>query len=159
MPLIVIGIGTGLFFSPNNALLLAHAPPERAGMVSGLFGTLRQAGYALGFALIASLFTVIQTSFELNWAYASLDRLPGRIASQMSDVFDGGGIWSPELLIFILRVAVLVCTAILGDEPAQFAAAAADELAPAVRGRRGAGRPPRCRGPMRSQSSCPADWP
>jgi MFS family permease len=113
VPLLVIGIGTGLFFSPNNALLLAHAPPERAGMVSGLFGTLRQGGYALGFALIASLFTVIQTGFELNWAYASLERLPGHVASQMAQVFDGGGIWSPELLIFILRVAVLVCTAIL----------------------------------------------
>lgn len=83
-------------------------------MVSGLFGTLRQGGYALGFAVIASLFTVIQTSFELNWAYASLERLPGDIAGQMSAVFHGGGIWSPELLIFILRVAVLVCTAILG---------------------------------------------
>jgi EmrB/QacA subfamily drug resistance transporter len=113
-PLVVIGIGTGLFFSPNNALLLAHAPPERAGMVSGLFGTLRQAGYALGFAVIASLFAVIQTGFELNWAHASLELLPGDIAAQMSEVFHGGGIWSPELLIFILRVAVLVCTAILG---------------------------------------------
>ncbi len=114
LPLVVIGIGTGLFFSPNNALLLAHAPRERAGMVSGLFGTLRQAGYALGFAVIASLFTVIQTRFELNWAYASLERLPGPVASQMSAVFQGGGIWSPELLIFILRVAVLACTASVG---------------------------------------------
>lgn len=114
LPLVVIGIGTGLFFSPNNALLLAHAPPERAGMVSGLFGTLRQAGYALGFAVIASLFTVIQTLFELNWTYSSLDRLPGPIANQLAAVFQGGGIWSPELLIFVLRVSALVCTAILG---------------------------------------------
>ncbi len=114
LPLVVIGIGTGLFFSPNNALLLAHAPPERAGMVSGLFGTLRQAGYAVGFAVIASLFTVIQSAFETNWAYAALERLPGQVAGQLAAVFDGGGIWSPELLIFILRVAVLVCTAILG---------------------------------------------
>jgi EmrB/QacA subfamily drug resistance transporter len=114
LPLVVIGIGTGLFFSPNNALLLAHAPPERAGMVSGLFGTLRQAGYALGFAVIASLFAVIQTFFELNWTHSSIERLPGAIAGQMSAVFQGGGIWSPELLVFILRVAVLVCTAILG---------------------------------------------
>jgi len=114
LPLVVIGIGTGLFFSPNNALLLAHAPPERAGMVSGLFGTLRQTGYATGFALIASLFTVIQSAFETNWAYSALGRLPETIAGQLAAVFEGGGIWSPELLIFILRVAVLVCTAIVG---------------------------------------------
>jgi hypothetical protein len=114
LPLIVIGIGTGLFFSPNNVLLLAHAPPERAGMVSGLFGTLRQGGYALGFAVIASLFTVIQTAFELNWAYAAVGRLPDDVARQVTGAFQGGGIWAPELLVFILRVSVLVCTAILG---------------------------------------------
>ena len=113
-PLVVIGIGTGLFFSPNNALLLAHAPPERAGMVSGLFGTLRQAGYALGFAIIASLFTLIQKLFELNWTYAALERLPVAVADEVTQVFDGGGIWAPEMLILILRVSVLVCTAILG---------------------------------------------
>lgn len=114
LPLVIIGIGTGLFFSPNNALLLANAPPERAGMVSGLFGTLRQAGYALGFALIASLFAVIQNGFELHWAQVSLQRLPAAVAAQVTTVFDGGGIWSPELLLFILRVAALFCTAIVG---------------------------------------------
>jgi DHA2 family multidrug resistance protein-like MFS transporter len=113
-PLVIIGIGTGWFFSPNNALLLAHAPPERAAMVSGLFGTLRQAGYALGFAIIASLFTLIQKLFELNWAYAALERLPVGIADEVTQVFDAGGIWAPEMLILILRVSVLVCTAILG---------------------------------------------
>lgn len=113
-PLLVIGIGTGLFFSPNNALLLSHAPAERAGMVSGLFGTLRQAGYALGFAIIASLFTLIQKLFELNWVHAGLNRLPPAVAREVSAVFDGGGIWAPEVLILILQVCVLVCTAILG---------------------------------------------
>ena len=112
--LIVIGIGTGLFFSPNNALLLAHAPPERAGMVSGLFGTLRQSGYALGFALIASLFAVIQRNFELGWVFTALAGLPRARAEQLAAVFQAGGIWSPELLIFILRVTALACTAILG---------------------------------------------
>ena len=113
LPLIVIGIGTGLFFSPNNALLLANAPPERAGMVSGLFGTLRQAGYALGFAIIASLFTATQDFYEKNWVYGALERVPESVAGQVTNVFQGGGIWSPEMLVFILRISVIVCAAIL----------------------------------------------
>jgi EmrB/QacA subfamily drug resistance transporter len=112
--LIIIGLGTGLFFSPNNALLLANAPPERAGMVSGLFGTIRQAGYAFGFAIIASLFAAIQTFYEKDWSYTGLGRLPADVAEQLTAIFEGGGIWSPELLVFILRVSVIVCTAILG---------------------------------------------
>ncbi|MEO8445707.1 MAG: MFS transporter [Gammaproteobacteria bacterium] len=113
LPLIVIGIGTGLFFSPNNALLLANAPPERAGMVSGLFGTIRQAGYALGFALIASLFAATQDFYEKNWVYTALRRVPDSVADQVTAVFEGGGIWSPEMLVFILRVSAVVCAAIL----------------------------------------------
>jgi mono/diheme cytochrome c family protein len=113
LPLIVIGIGTGLFFSPNNALLLANAPPERAGMVSGLFGTIRQAGYAFGFALIASLFAATQDFYETNWTRTGFGRLTPDAADQLTAIFDGGGIWSPEMLVFILRVSAIVCTAIL----------------------------------------------
>jgi EmrB/QacA subfamily drug resistance transporter len=113
LPLIVIGIGTGLFFSPNNALLLANAPPERAGMVSGLFGTIRQAGYGLGFALIASLFAATQDYYEKNWVYTALKRVPDSVASHVTDLFEEGGIWSPEMLVFILRVSAVVCAAIL----------------------------------------------
>jgi DHA2 family multidrug resistance protein-like MFS transporter len=113
LPLIVIGIGTGLFFSPNNALLLANAPPERAGMVSGLFGTIRQAGYAFGFALIASLFAATQDYYETNWTRTGFGHLAPETARQLTMLFEEGGIWSPEMLVFILRVAAIVCTAIL----------------------------------------------
>jgi len=113
LPLIVIGIGTGLFFSPNNALLLANAPPERAGMVSGLFGTIRQGGYAFGFALIASLFAATQDYYETNWTRTGFGHLSTTTADQLTHIFQEGGIWSPEMLVFILRVAVIVCLAIL----------------------------------------------
>lgn len=113
IPLMVIGIGTGLFFSPNNALLLANAPPERAGMVSGLFGTLRQGGYAVGFALIASLFAATQDYYETNWTHTGFGHLAPGTAGQLTTIFEEGGIWSPEMLVFILRVSAIVCFAIL----------------------------------------------
>jgi EmrB/QacA subfamily drug resistance transporter len=111
--LVVIGLGTGLFFTPNNALLLAHAPPERAGLVSGLFGTLRQTGYAFGFAIIASLFTLVQRWYESGWAQAGFREVPPATAADLTALWDAGGIWSPGMLVFILRVSVVVCTAIL----------------------------------------------
>ncbi len=111
--MVLIGLGTGFFFSPNNALMMANAPPERAGMVSGLFGTLRQSGYALGFALTASLFTFVQKWMDLQWNYASLLYLPEDLAYQMEWAFDEGGMLSPETLIFILHLSVILCTGIL----------------------------------------------
>jgi len=109
----LIGAGTGLFFSPNNNLMLASAPPERAGMVSGLFGVLRQSGYALGFAVTASLFTAIQNWFDLQWAYSSINLVPLQSANNITDIYHQGSQWSPETLVFILHIGVLLCSSIL----------------------------------------------
>ena len=109
----LIGAGTGLFFSPNNNLMLSSAPPERAGMVSGLFGVLRQSGYALGFAITASLFTAIQNYFDLKWAYSSIEPMSQSSALSITDIYHQGSQWSPEMLIFILHIGVLLCTSIL----------------------------------------------
>ncbi len=109
----LIGAGTGLFFSPNNNLMLASAPPERAGMVSGLFGVLRQSGYALGFAVTASLFTAIQNWFDLQWAYSSVNLVPLQSANNITDIYHQGSQWSPETLVFILHIGVLLCSSIL----------------------------------------------
>jgi mono/diheme cytochrome c family protein len=102
-----------LFFAPNNNLMLSSAPQERAGMVSGLFGTLRQSGYALGFAITASLFTAIQNWFDLDWAYSSIDEMPAVDAMAITDIYHQGSQWSPEMLVFILHIGVLLCTSIL----------------------------------------------
>ena len=111
--MLLIGSGTGLFFSPNNNLMLASAPPERAGMVSGLFGVLRQSGYALGFAITASLFTAIQNWFDLQWAYSSINTMEKTSALSITDIYHQGSQWSPEILVFILHIGVLLCTSIL----------------------------------------------
>ncbi|MFL2560653.1 MAG: MFS transporter, partial [Gammaproteobacteria bacterium] len=104
----LIGAGTGLFFSPNNNLMLASAPPERAGMVSGLFGVLRQSGYALGFAVTASLFTAIQNWFDLEWAYSSVKLGSLQSADSITNIYHQGSQWSPETLVFILHIGVLL---------------------------------------------------
>jgi len=111
--MIFIGGGTGLFFSPNNNLMLSSAPPERAGMVSGLFGVYRQSGYALGFAITASLFTAIQNWFDVNWAYDSLSATTVESADTLTQIYNQGSQWSPEVLVFILHIGILLCSSIL----------------------------------------------
>ncbi len=113
VPMVLIGVGTGLFFSPNNSLLMGSVPPERAGMASGLIGTLRQSGYAIGFAVIASLFTAVQDGYEKNLTSYAVEILDEAPASQVSLLFDGGGIWSPEILLYIFHITVIICTAVL----------------------------------------------
>jgi DHA2 family multidrug resistance protein-like MFS transporter len=54
--LAVCGIGFGLFQSPNNRLMIASAPRDRAGAGSGMLSTSRLVGQTTGSALVALLF-------------------------------------------------------------------------------------------------------
>lgn len=113
VPLLLMGVGSGLFFTPNNFLLMSSAPPERLAMVAGLIGTYRQVGYAVGFAVSASIFTLVQHHFDANWAVASLAHLQEGSARHVAEIFEEGGGWSPEVLIYILRMTAFVSLAML----------------------------------------------
>ena len=49
----VCGTGFGFFQSPNNRLLISSAPPDRAGVGSGMVSTSRLIGQTVGSALVA----------------------------------------------------------------------------------------------------------
>src|SRR5437660_3111580 len=55
--LVVIGIGQGLFQSPNPRALMGSAPPDEQGIASGLLSTSRVIGQALSVALSGTIFT------------------------------------------------------------------------------------------------------
>lgn len=59
-----IGVGFGMFQSPNNAAIMGTAPRERLGVVSGLLSLTRTVGSATGIPLIGALFAghVLATS-------------------------------------------------------------------------------------------------
>ena len=111
--MLLLGIGSALFFAPNNALMMGNVPPRALVTAAGLIGVLRQSGYAAGFAMIASLVTAIQDNIEEIWTAASTAHLDAATAAGLADLFEGGGIWSPEILLFAMRVGVLIAVAIL----------------------------------------------
>ncbi len=56
--LALVGVGMGLFTSPNNASIMGAAPGQQAGMASGVLNTTRGMGTALGLAVTGSIFVV-----------------------------------------------------------------------------------------------------
>jgi DHA2 family methylenomycin A resistance protein-like MFS transporter len=111
--MLLLGVGSALFFAPNNALMMGNVPPRALVTAAGLIGVLRQSGYAAGFAMIASLVTAIQDNIEEIWTAASALHLQPETAANLAHLFEGGGIWSPEILLFAMRVGVLIAVAIL----------------------------------------------
>ena len=54
-PLILLGLGGGLFHPPNNAAVLAAVPPGELGVANGFFTTARNFGQAIGASLAAEI--------------------------------------------------------------------------------------------------------
>ncbi len=52
-----IGLGMGIFQSPNNSAIMGAVPRERLGVASGLLALSRTLGQTTGFALMGAIFT------------------------------------------------------------------------------------------------------
>jgi hypothetical protein len=55
-PLLVAGIGSGLFIAPNAQFIVATVDRSEAGAASGVIGTAQRIGSAIGIAVIGSVF-------------------------------------------------------------------------------------------------------
>lgn len=51
-----MGVGIGLFMSPNSTIILANAPRDRLGVASGMVGLTRMLGQTTGIALLGAVF-------------------------------------------------------------------------------------------------------
>ncbi|MEY2848257.1 MAG: hypothetical protein RI885_922 [Actinomycetota bacterium] len=56
VPLLVAGIGSGLFIAPNAQFIVATVDPQEAGAASGVIGTMQRIGSAIGVAVVGSVF-------------------------------------------------------------------------------------------------------
>jgi len=57
--LMVIGLGTGIFISPNNSALMGSAPRDRQGIASGILATARNTGMVIGVGLSGAIYTAV----------------------------------------------------------------------------------------------------
>jgi MFS family permease len=53
----VVGLGTGVFISPNNSSLMGSAPKSRQGIAAGILATARNFGMVLGVGIAGAVFT------------------------------------------------------------------------------------------------------
>lgn len=59
LALALVGLGTGIFVSPNNSALLGSAPRHRQGIASGILATARNVGMVLGVGMAGAIFTTM----------------------------------------------------------------------------------------------------
>ena len=57
--LALVGLGVGMFVSPNNSALMGAAPRHRQGIASGVLATARNVGMVLGVGFAGAVFTTV----------------------------------------------------------------------------------------------------
>jgi MFS family permease len=62
--MVIMGLGFGLFQTPNNSAIMGNVPPENRGTASGTLATMRNSGMALGVALSGALFSFFEARSE-----------------------------------------------------------------------------------------------
>jgi EmrB/QacA subfamily drug resistance transporter len=102
---LLVGIGMGVFQSPNNSAIMGAAPKSSLGVASGLLAVTRTLGQTTGTALLGAI-----------WA--------SRVLSQMNEPLTGGAVSAPAivqvsalhetLLITVFVIAVSLGLSILG---------------------------------------------
>jgi hypothetical protein len=60
--LAIIGLGVGMFVSPNNSALMGSAPRARQGIASGVLATARNAGMVMGVGISGAVLTTVMTN-------------------------------------------------------------------------------------------------
>lgn len=71
-----LGLGFGLFQSPNNSAIMGTAPPDKLGVASGLLALTRTLGQTTGLPLIGSLFTAQVVASGLASAGVDVTKAP-----------------------------------------------------------------------------------
>ena len=69
--LFLLGLGMGMFGSPNNSSILGSIPREKAGYAGGFISTTRNLSFSLGIAASASIFTYVFQLAQKTLPYAT----------------------------------------------------------------------------------------
>jgi EmrB/QacA subfamily drug resistance transporter len=67
--LALLGIGMGMFGSPNNSSIFASIPREKAGYGGGFIATVRNLSFAVGIAGSVSIFSIVLSISQKTMAY------------------------------------------------------------------------------------------
>ncbi|MCE8426040.1 MAG: MFS transporter [Candidatus Methanoperedens sp.] len=64
----IVGVGMGMFQSPNNSMIMSAVPRNRLGIASGLLAMVRNLGMVTGTAISGAVFTSTLQSFQESGA-------------------------------------------------------------------------------------------
>jgi len=109
--LVVLGVGTGMFQSPNNSSIMGSVPRERLSTASAMLGTVRQVGMSSGIAIAGTIYTARQL---FHAAQLASDNLAPTMLQRLSIV---GGFQDTLLVAAIVCSIGIIASLVRGRQP------------------------------------------
>jgi EmrB/QacA subfamily drug resistance transporter len=106
--LVVVGLGMGLFVSPNTSAIMGSVPTERLGTASAMVGTLRQVGMSIGLAIAGTVFAASQFSHANQ---LTSQRVPEDAVQTLSTI---GGFHDAVFVALAIAIIGLVASVLRG---------------------------------------------
>ncbi|MFT4439037.1 MFS transporter [Caballeronia sp. 15715] len=106
---LVSGSGTGLINGEMSNVAMGLVPPERSGMASGISGTMRQVGVALGFAGLGAILAsrtgsvFAELAAHANWVPTNLSALAEHV--RQGDFQGGAALVDPDKRSTFIQIA------------------------------------------------------
>jgi MFS family permease len=110
---VLVGVGMGIFQSPNNSAIMGAVPPEQLGVASGLMALARNLGTTIGVPMMGAICTsVVVISAQLT----SLTNIAGAPAPALVDGINGT--FRVAAVIMLISTIVFVGTLWIERRPA-----------------------------------------
>jgi EmrB/QacA subfamily drug resistance transporter len=106
--LVIVGIGTGFFTSPNTSAIIGAAPQARLGSASAMIGTLRHIGMSIGLAISGGGFTAYRLSHS---SMLTAGGLSGELVAAQSTV---SGFQDTVNIVFVFALIGLLVSMFRG---------------------------------------------
>jgi EmrB/QacA subfamily drug resistance transporter len=106
--LILMGVGVGLFETPNTSAIIGAVHSERLGSASAMVGTLRHLGMSIGLAFSGSVFTASRFSHS---AQLAAQKVPRDMVDKLSTV---SGYQDTLIIALIVAIIGLLTTVFRG---------------------------------------------
>ena len=114
--LALMGVGMGIFQTPNNNLLMSSVPRRRLGVGSSVLSIVRSLGYSLGATLATA---IVSYSLLIATGATSLHKLTGGVAAMASDSLVLAAFLRGYRYAFLVAAAVAFAGALVSLWPAR----------------------------------------
>jgi EmrB/QacA subfamily drug resistance transporter len=110
LTLMCMGLGTGIFWSPNTSTTMGAAPRNRLGVASATLNTMRNVGMVLSFAVALAVAAASMPPALMNEVFLGT---VGKLSTTISTAFTAG--MGRAFLVSVLICAAAVCCSIVRE--------------------------------------------